>query len=282
MIDFAQVNFRNLLIHKVGNKLRSEGILLAQDTYDLGDEMLRSLLLEYFLGPFKSDQYYKFDHETALENNQLYQLCLNVFDNPMQNLLGQSHGMAEHLYEQSTHAKVKSGELYVCYFTDVLVEDELVNAIGIFKTENKDLYLKAKEESNQLTLNYEQGINIKKLDKGCIILNVYNEDGLRLMMIDKGSKSQPEAQYWRDEFLKVTRVHDNSFHTQNYLQLCQELVQDVLSEEGLGRQEQVNFLNKSLNFFKERETFDEEEFHESVLAEPERIKAFQEIKKDYE
>jgi hypothetical protein len=52
-----------------------------------------------------------------------------------------SASMARHLYEQSTHPKVKGGELYIVYFEGLPVNGRMHKAIGLYKTENKSLFL---------------------------------------------------------------------------------------------------------------------------------------------
>ena len=53
-----------------------------------------------------------------------------------------SKQVATQLYNQSMHPKIKGGEFYVCFFKDAVVDGELCDAIGYFKTENKETFLK--------------------------------------------------------------------------------------------------------------------------------------------
>ncbi|WP_317169152.1 hypothetical protein [Mucilaginibacter humi] len=46
----------------------------------------------------------------------------------------------------ANHPNIKSGELYVAYFKDVQIEGNLLEAVGIFKSENKETYLKVYPE----------------------------------------------------------------------------------------------------------------------------------------
>ena len=48
-----------------------------------------------------------------------------------------SSQIAEHLYENADHHNIKSGELHICYFTNCILDNEEMDAIGIFKTEVK-------------------------------------------------------------------------------------------------------------------------------------------------
>ncbi|MBK8471195.1 MAG: nucleoid-associated protein [Sphingobacteriales bacterium] len=279
MISFTQVNFKALAVHRVGNKLRGEGMLIAPELYDLEDEQLRTLLMDYFLIPFKQDETYRFAHDSDLALNELYNYCSAIFDHP-KSLYEQSVHIARHLYNQSSHPKIQSGELYIAYFTDCQLDDELTDAIGIFKSENKDIYLKPSDQSGQLHLSYEHGINIRKLDKGCLIFNTDGDNGFRVAMVDKLAKNN-EAQYWKDDFLRIERVHDRSFTTQNVIELCQEFSDEIFTTDET-RKDQIVFMSKSLNYFAEHDSFDLEEFATEVIEQPERIKEFKQFKEDFE
>src|SRR5690625_7082723 len=51
------------------------------------------------------------------------------------------------------------------------MENERIDAIGIFKSEIKQDFLQFEENNNQLTAMLQQGVNLNKLDKGCLIFN---------------------------------------------------------------------------------------------------------------
>ncbi len=74
-----------------------------------------------------------------------------------------SVAIANHLFEQSTHPKIKGGEFYMVLFNDVVVDGEVVDALGIFKSENKDTFLKVMLRQQGFELEAQQGINVKKI-----------------------------------------------------------------------------------------------------------------------
>ncbi|MCP4439764.1 MAG: nucleoid-associated protein [Aureispira sp.] len=276
-IHLSEIKLSQLILHRIGNKNEDEGVRIAKSLFDLKDDM-RGILLEYFLSGFKLEEAYKFDHETDLSMNEIYTYCQYIFDDKEQ-FYDQSVNILKHLYEKSTHNKIKGGELYVSYFEDCVVDDELVTAIGIFKAENKDTYLKLKlDEEEEWTLVYEEGTNISKLDKGCIIFNIYGEDGYRTVTVDLKSS---DAKYWRDEFLMLTQIQDDNFHTKTYLDMCKKFGKQAFEEED--KNEQVNFLNKSLDYFNRKEEFSIEEFKEEVFEENvEQAQMFENYKSDYQ
>ena len=65
---------------------------------------------------------------------------------------------------------LKSGEVYVAYLENLQIDNEKVNAVGIFKSELKQDFLQFSEQENQINAHLQQGVSLSKLDKGCIIL----------------------------------------------------------------------------------------------------------------
>ena len=162
-------------LHLVGNKSVEDGIILSKTNLDIKDE-LKGLLINYFLSPFSSEELFELYHDSGIEFNVVYGAASRIFDDP-DSLHEQSVNLAKHLYEQSTHPKIKGGEFYTVYFKDCIVDGDTVDAVGLFKSENKDTFLKVLHEGGHFNLKSEQGINIKKLDKGCLIFNKERENG---------------------------------------------------------------------------------------------------------
>ena len=229
MINFAEVHINALAIHKIGNKAREEDLALSASLFPIEtDPQLQYILLDYFTNSFTFEEFFQLQHESELDLNVVYACCKQIFETPDQ-LHEASAAIARHLYEQSTHPKVKSGELYIAHFTNCLIADELVDAIGIFKSEDKAVFLRIEQEEDSFNLDHGEGINTNKLDKGCLIFNSYNEDGYRVLTVD--STNRLEARYWREDFLNITQVQDNVFHTKNYLSMCKEFATSAYAEE---------------------------------------------------
>lgn len=261
MFDFSEIKIEGLALHLVGNKAREEGFKTARELLTFDHEDDRFLLLDYFLSSFKMEETYRFDHESSLEMNEVFMYCSYIFDDPAA-LYEQSVNILKQLYEKSGHPNVKGGELYVAFFRDVLVEDELVEAVGIFKSERKDTFVQLQAEDDQFHLGFYQGTNLSKLDKGALILNAYKEEGYRVLCVDLKSA---DARYWRDEFLMLTQIQDNAFHTKNYLSICKDFVEEIYAKEAT-KKEQVDFVNKSLEYFNTHESFDFNEFKTEVTG----------------
>jgi len=280
MIDFSNSSLEKIIVHKVGNKSRSEEIRLSKSLLSINGN-IKDLLSKYFLSPFKSNEFYNFFHDTNISLNEVFNYVDKIFTAP-QSMLEQSENLAKHLYEKTTHPKIKSGEFYIVYIKNCLVKDEIVDAIGLFKSESKETFLKVYPTTDNFRIEGEEGININKLDKGCIIYNIDTENGYLMSIVDNVNKSI-EAQYWRDEFLHIKECEDNYYYTQKAMQMCKNFVVERMPETfEIDRATQAEMLNKSLDFFKEKTNFSIEEYSQEVIAQQEIIDAFHTYKKDFE
>ena len=171
MINLFNTHIETLAIHRVGNKSRNEAIFLSEQPFNLNDEIV-PLVKEYFFKPFreKEENYYQFAHEVDLDYNDMFKYATEIFDNPA-NLQEISKRITTHLFEQSNHPHIKNGEVYVTYLTNLSIDNNVVDAIGIFKSELQADFLQFEEKDSNLEMILQQGINLSKLDKGCLIFN---------------------------------------------------------------------------------------------------------------
>tara|TARA_R110000850_G_scaffold277151_1_gene424829 strand:+ start:21067 stop:22125 length:1059 start_codon:yes stop_codon:yes gene_type:complete len=276
MINLYNTHIASLSIHKVGNKSRNEPIILSKDVYKLEDE-LTPLLKEYFFKPFrdKEESYYQFSHEADLDFHELFKIANAIFENPSA-AHEQSINIAKHLFEQSQHPHIKSGELYVAYLENIQIDNEKVDGIGIFKSEVKQDFLLFKEKENQLDLVLQQGINLNKLDKGCLIFNTKKEEGYKILSIDS---NKYDTRYWLESFLGVSLFEDENFYTKKYLKFCQDFARDVVlpSED---KQQEVLFMNRSVNYFAKNDEFEETNFMNEVIENPDLHPEFRHYKEE--
>jgi len=280
-IQFSQTIIEKIVIHKIGNKNENQGIELSHSEVEIHDEHTKNILLSFFLTPFKAPDLYQFNLETISDEDSVLQSVTRMFDFE-QEFYVQSANIAQKLYAVSNHPNIKQGELYVVYFRNCEVDDNLVDAIGIFKSENKDTYIKVFQDGENFGVEHERGINVKKLDKGSIIFNVDSETGYVLKVLDNTNK-QNEALYWIDDFLAAKKIENDYFNTATFLQICKNFSENILTEKNnVQKNEQLGFMNKSYEYFKENDYFDEVDFKKTVIANPEIIESFDMFKQNYE
>lgn len=274
------LQIESIILHKVGNKQRGEEMTLSKDLLLLNNET-KQVLISYFLTGFKTEIFFNFFHENNLEFNEVYNYACEIFDNP-DKFYDASILLTKHLYEKSTHPKIKMGEFYVVLFKNTIVEGEVIDSIGLFKSESKDTFLKIYPDNENFVVKHEDGINIKKLDKGCIIHNTSRESGFLVEVIDNISKGN-EAVFWKDEFLNIRQRNDKYFQTENTMMMCKDFIVDKLPEEyEVSRADQADLLNKSADFFKKNQQFKIDEFANTVLEQPEIKESFNQYKSNYQ
>ncbi|MGL5257352.1 MAG: nucleoid-associated protein [Proteocatella sp.] len=269
-------------MHYIGNKSKNEGIKLSSNLL-LIDPLLEGILIKYFLSSFKHSELYKFYHETHIKYHETYNYIDELFDDE-DRILDLSISLAKHLYKNSYHPQIKSGEFYVVLFRNCLINKEIVNAIGLFKSENKDTFLKIYPRNNDFEIKSEQGININKLDKGCIVFNTKKDNGYLLSIVDNTNKSiTNQAQYWVEDFLQIRRYEDSYFQTENILSLCKDFAtQELAIDEDISKVDQALFLNKSISFLQENTSFNITEFEKKVFQGTKLSENFQEYKEKYQ
>ena len=274
MLNLYPAQIESVSLHRVGNKNKSEPIFLSAEPFSLNDEM-SGLLKEYFFKPFreKEENYFRFSNEVDLEFNEVFKSVAELFEDA-----SKAHSISKkittHLYEQSNHPHIKSGEVYVVHFSDMVIDNEKTEAVGIFKSELKHDFLQFKEKEQNLEILIRQGININKLDKGCIVFNLNKEDGYKVLSVDS---NRYDAKYWLENFLGLVPLTDENFYTKNYLKFCQNFAKDVVlpAED---KQQEVMFMNRAVNHFAKNDEFEESSFLNEVLENPELIPEFKHYK----
>ncbi|KZS41878.1 nucleoid-associated protein NdpA [Aquimarina aggregata] len=278
MLNLYNTQIESFSVHMVGNKSKNGGLFISDFRHNLNDE-LTAILKEYLFKPFreKEENYFKFTHDIDLEFNVLYNIAGAVFDNP--DLVHEkSRDIARHLFEQSNHPHIKGGEIYVAYLENITIDNEKVSALGIFKSEIKQEFLQFSPEkvndTSSIDLLLQQGVNLNRLDKGCLIFNTKGEEGYKVLSIDA---NKYDTKYWLDSFLGVEEFEDDHFYTKRYLKFCQDFAKDVVlpSED---KKQEVMFMNRAVNHFASNDDFEESAFLNEVIDNPDLVPEFKHYK----
>lgn len=281
MTGIDSVALKQAIIHKVGNPTRGEELKLSANQLTLNDEIVRGLLTKYFLGSFNEHEQYHFTHISDVALNEVYNYVSGIFDNP-KSFEAQSALLAQFLYTKSTHAKVKEGELYVVHFGEVPFGTEYIDAVGIFKSETRETFLKVFPHGQSLEVVAEDGININKLDKGCLVFKENRAEGYVVCIVDATNKQQ-DAQYWVNDFLQVAPYADSYHNTDKVMGMCKLFISNEMQEKfEVNKSDQIDMLNRSMDYFKTKEQFNMDEFAQEVMYHPEVIDAFSEYKQTYQ
>lgn len=270
---FTDAEINNFAIHSIRESLGDKEILLSEDELSL-DEDLTLVLKTYLFKKFeRPNSLFHFIHEHDLSMNEVFVFCQMIFEGES-DFLEVSQAISNFLYTKSRSSSIKTGEVYITKISGVVFEDQVVDAIGIFKSENKDTFLKVYPDASGFGISADQGININKLDKGAVILNVEHENGYVVGMIDNTNK-QEQAKYWKDDFLGVDYRSDVFHQTQQTIDVVKGFVEQGMPEAD--QIEKIDFMHRSFEYLNENEAFNQEEFKEIVLQSPETKAGFDEF-----
>ncbi|MBC1290848.1 nucleoid-associated protein [Listeria booriae] len=266
MPDLETLKIEKMVVHKVGNKMKSDNFQVSENEDDLSDTTLKSLLEKYFLSSFNLGSYYKFIHESDLFLNEIYNYIQKIYID-QSNFYEESINILKHLYNKSVHPNIKAGEFYLVYFKDHSTSDERTDAIGIFKSENKETYLKVDKGNSNFDVKYDKGVNINKLDKGCLIFNENSTAGYRIAIVDSSAKAGGEvARYWKNEFLNVAPIEDKGFLTKEFINICDRFVKNAYGENLMKDQgDNIEFRNAAHRYLEDNTEFKTEDFVENIF-----------------
>lgn len=271
MIYSENTALQGACLHIVGNKSYNDGVMLSRTLMRI-DECIKPILTQYFIASFKSDERFRLSHHSGLEFNFVFKVVSAIFDDPS-TLYQASVKLANQLYDHSNHNKTKGGEFCVAYFKDIEVDGRNTDAIGLFKSENKDTYLRVISSDGHNDLEQESGININKLDKGCLIFNLDRDEGYVLAIIDNTNRT--EAKYWVDDFLQAKPRSDEYQRTQSFLKATKNFfTKEMPASREVTKGEQAEMIDRTLRYFKENDTFDMTDFNQRVIFDEELATGF--------
>jgi len=280
---FRGGSIKDFIAHYVGNRSVDGTLKLTKNTGAPGSPEDRETLNKHFLEPFKDvDTLYNFSHEIEVALNDVYHVAESIFqDNDA--LIDGSLNLAQILFNKSLHPQINPGDFFCVLFNDCIIEGEIVQALGLYKFENKQTFIKSDYANSRLSFAIEKGFTQGKIDKGALIFNINKGNGYKVMVVDKKNQSF-EAKYWLDDFLKLKSETTAFSTTQNFLDLTKQFVANQLpAEPGLNKVDQVEILRKSVDYFKKHASYNEEEFVGEVLgADQQTLSSFKKFKSDFQ
>lgn len=277
MIEYKRAGLKSLSVHFCGNKGNGDELYLSNEPFKIKDEKIKDVLIDYFVSSFKPGIYYNLNKKSK----GLFSLLDSIFsDNTKFHEV--SMEIVNKLYDQSLHPNIKSGEFYMAYIQDLIVDGEMCDAIGIFKSENKDTFLMVSRSSNEFEIDVERGLNINKLDKGALIFQTEKNSGYKVSIIDNNSKSPEIASYWQQDFLNLVPRQDAYFKTQTFIDVAKGFCEEVLTEENnVPKTQQMMMLNRSLSYLRDKDKFSMKDFEKEVMPQAEVQREFSNYKKDF-
>ncbi|MCB0396189.1 MAG: nucleoid-associated protein [Flavobacteriales bacterium] len=278
MIHYQDATITGLFVHRVGNQTEGEILMLTETSVNVKRQELQDIVKRYIGNPFSSPEYFVFDEHAV---HPLWKAAKAIFSKPA-SLHEQSKAIAQHHYETAIDISIDAGDLMIAHLKDVKVDGELTDAVAICKIENREDFILLNEEDDHYTLDILAGLNVNKPDKGCLILNLKEEEGFRVCQVDKGLRFGASG-YWKEDFLKVKPAVDSYHDTKNFMELTRSFVAERMSEEfEVDRADQADLLNRSIHYLKQNDKLDEENFGATVFGDPGVVESFKDYKNHYQ
>jgi hypothetical protein len=281
MLDHSISTLDIVSVHHVGNKNNDEPLIVSKFPLDFGKDDIEKLLQNFFLNQFKSEEYHHFGFSNGdFTLNPIYKYVHDVFEG-----IGDFHlnsiNIAKHLYESSNHPNIKAGDLFIAYFSKLRIHHQEMSGIGIFKSENKQSFLKLMNSKDGFEIEKEIGMSADKPDKACLIFNTDQDSGYKILSLDKTNKSE-EALFWKQTFLQLTPCKDEFHQTKEIMEMAKSFVYEELPENfEVNKTDQIDLMNKSMNYFKTHDTFIKDEFALHVFEDETVIETFQKYNQKY-
>lgn len=269
MFQIQDAQIEKIIVHRFSQEIIHEKI--SESSIEIEDEVDKEVIKHLFMKPFmKPQSSYHFSHEVDLDFNVLYKSSQDYFDGDL-DFVSYSKNIFEHLKEVSQHPNIKDGDFFVIHFKNVLVNSYEKDAIGIYKVEQTEHFLSTKWTSpEEAMVALEEGIHAGKLDKACFIINIAPEPEVYIV-----DQNKQESVYWKQDFIKVTLKNDHYNQTVQTMEMTQHFIQDQFPHEfEVERVDQIDLLNRSMDYFKAAEQYNQSEFEEVVLQDESLIGSF--------
>jgi len=224
---------------------------------------IKKIFTKNFKSPLKAN---RFSHPIDLNQNVIFKLLEDMFQSD-DNYLRNTKNIVKYLFEQSTHYSIKAGEVFIMRFEDVVHQDVLSNAIGIFKIENSTNFIKSDYHKNAISIFLDKGIVGRNIEKGCIVFKSENLDGY---IVYSYEKNNTDTNYWNKNFLSIVKREDSFNTTSTLLETYRDFVMNDIPAESMSKKEKIELITKSIEYVGEQEeSLSVEAFIQTTLVDKE-------------
>lgn len=272
MLSIDQAVADSLIFHRVSTD--DANTQFSTEETDISSEEENALIKSIFLKPFLSTgATWEFRTDGSRETNLLYTIAEELHNDG--NFVIGSVNIGKHLKNVSRHPTIKDGDVFVIKFSDVTYNGSLCEALGIYKVESKEAFIENSLRSGKAELKFRRGISGRRHDKACLIL--FTSKPFTVLTIDN---VHVDSEYWKNDFLNVQLKQDPLNNTSKFLSLTKSFITETLPEQfEMEKADQIDLLNRSVKYFKNRDAFTLQEFEDEVLQDKQVIGAFQSFDK---
>jgi hypothetical protein len=242
-----------------------------------GASPLQEVMSQFFLSHFKTPEWYCFTDTT---DHTIYEMVCEIFDDPQ--LFTEKALQLVPYYRKINPEDVSGAALFMAYFPEVAVGDEMTEAIGIFKVNMQDTFLQLISAGDKSEIEVSEGIFTGQPQMGCMIVNAQKSEGFKVWPSFSNNRSS-EAAFWRDSFLRIVEAPDDYHHTKHYIQATKKFIRDKMPEVmEMDKAAEAAMMQRSFEYFKGEENFDVEAYEVKVFKDREVVEAFRDFREAYD
>lgn len=253
MLEVSESKLAQYIIHFI-----SDSLVLGEESFTHPEVMLEAAFTQLAFNKIDLEQQYEFFHETNIALNEVYTYVNAIFKEE-KSFLEQSKSIARHLHSVSQHPNIKSGELFIGLFDNCLFMNEAKKMVAIVKIDEKEMFLDVKNDQNKMIIHGIDGINVKKINNMAIIVDMGEEQEPAVFI---KTKRKEDIVYWQERFLKIKAADEHYHKTNLALTECKKY---ILKEDNFSNTEKLGLLNKTLDYFRNEDEFQVNEYIETVF-----------------
>ena len=253
MLEVSESKLAQYIIHFI-----SDSLVLGEEAFTQPEVMLEAAFTQLAFSKIDLEQQYEFFHETDIALNEVFTYVSAIFKEE-KSFLEQSKNIATHLHSVSQHPNIKSGELFIGLFDNCFFMNEAKKIVAIVKIDEKEMFLDVKNDQNKMIIHGIDGINVKKINNMAIIVDMGEEQVPAVFM---KTKRKEDVVYWQERFLKIKAADEHYHKTNLALTECKKY---ILKEDNFSNTEKLGLLNKTLDYFRNEDEFQVNEYIETVF-----------------
>lgn len=262
MVFFDEVVINQIWAVPAKNSEQKTEIIHTHQPDENTHHVLSNHLLKHFSQAYMT---FEFTHNIDIHLNVVHEQLDHFFNE--KNLDNVAENIYIHLETVATHHQIKQGDLIMLNLSNVRYKNKHFSAFAIFKIEAHESVIQLDSQQVQIM----HGIGSRKPDKACLILQTGSP--YTVLVIDTAKQ---DTAYWHDAFLQLKTKADEVNQTHQFLQLTKTFVTENLPANfEVSKADQIDFLNRSVSYFKNNEEFNQEKFAQEVFVQENIIQAFE-------
>ena len=131
LIEIGESVVQGVILHQVGNRLREEPLVLADQCFTITESISNLVLGGYLRGIVNDKNQYMLTHESDMALNDVAHHVSAFFSRKL-SFVELSKNLATHLYVSAHHPNIASGDLSVIIFDRQKLNVSYNSAIGFY------------------------------------------------------------------------------------------------------------------------------------------------------